>query len=107
MVNTEGAELFVMDMASAPAAEGEDAVGAAATPRISARRAEQAAKEAKDAGDKAAKKAEMEAKRAAKKAEKEKGKKKKGDDDVTTLEEAMKGVSVVEDEKSGAGKIKP
>jgi ATP-binding cassette subfamily F protein 2 len=58
-------------------------------------------KEEKEAR-KAAKKAEMEAKRAAKKAEKEKGKKKKGEDEVTTLEEAMKGVSVVAAEKEGA-----
>ena len=55
-------------------------------------------KEEKEAR-KAAKKAENEAKRAAKKAEKEKGKKKKGEDDITTLEEAMKGVSVAAAEK--------
>ena len=58
-------------------------------------------KEEKEAR-KAAKKAEMEAKRAAKKAEKEKGKKKKGEDEVTTLEEAMKGVSVAAAEAEGA-----
>ena len=62
-------------------------------------------KEEKEAR-KAAKKAENEAKRAAKKAEKEKGKKKKGEDEITTLEEAMKGVSVAaaeaEAEASGA-----
>ena len=40
--------------------------------------------------------------RAAKKAEKEKGKKKKGEDEVTTLEEAMKGVSVAAAEAEGA-----
>ena len=58
-------------------------------------------KEEKEAR-KAAKKAENEAKRAAKKAEKEKGKKKKGEDEVTTLEEAMKGVSVAAAEAEGA-----
>ena len=58
-------------------------------------------KEEKEAR-KAAKKAENEAKRAAKKAEKEKGKKKKGEDDITTLEEAMKGVSVAAAEKQAS-----
>jgi ATP-binding cassette subfamily F protein 2 len=57
-------------------------------------------KEEKEAR-KAAKKAENEAKRAAKKADKEKGKKTKGEDDVTTLEEAMKGVSVAAAEAEG------
>jgi len=53
-------------------------------------------------GRKAAKKLENDAKRAAKKAEKDKGKKTRGEDDVTTLEEAMKGVSVAAAEAEGA-----
>ncbi len=61
-------------------------------------------KEEKEAR-KAAKKADNEAKRAAKKAEKDKGKKKKGEDEVTTLEEAMKGVSVAAAEAEGASNI--
>ena len=56
-------------------------------------------KEEKEAR-KAAKKAENEAKRAAKKAEKEKGE--EGEDDITTLEEAMKGVSVAAAEKQAS-----
>mmetsp|Transcript_9478 Transcript_9478/g.15140 ORF Transcript_9478/g.15140 Transcript_9478/m.15140 type:complete len:1139 (+) Transcript_9478:93-3509(+) len=62
-------------------------------------------KVAQDAADKegrkVAKKAENEAKRASKKAEKDKGKKVKGEDDITTLEEAMKGVSVANAEAEG------
>ena len=70
----------------------EEAEAAALIEKVAQEKAEKEAR-------KAAKKAENEAKRAAKKAEKEKGKKKKGDDDITTLEEAMKGVSVAQAEK--------
>jgi|MDSW01.2.fsa_nt_gb ATP-binding cassette subfamily F protein 2 len=76
----------------------EEAEAAALIEKVAAEKADKEAR-------KAAKKLENEAKRAAKKAEKEKGKKKKGDDEVTTLEEAMKGVAVVEAEREGAGAI--
>ena len=62
-------------------------------------------KEEKEAR-KAAKKAENEAKRAAKKASKDKGKK-GGEEEITTLEQAMKGVDVAaaESAQAGSGKI--
>ena len=67
----------------------EDAEASALVDKVAAEKAEKEAR-------KAAKKLEKEKERAAKKAEKDKksGKKQKGEDEITTLEEAMKGVSV-------------
>ena len=71
----------------------EEAEAAALIDKVAAEKAEKEAR-------KAEKKAQKEKERAAKKAEKEKksGKKQKGEDEITTLEEAMKGVSVAAQE---------
>ncbi|ACO63791.1 predicted protein [Micromonas commoda] len=71
----------------------EEAEAAALIDKVAAEKAEKEAR-------KAEKKAQKEKERAAKKAEKDKksGKKQKGEDEITTLEEAMKGVSVAAQE---------